>query len=130
MEQENTTETPKQRHGCLTTWLILMILANSFTAVFNLWSAPNTQRLFPRFPLWGIWGLALMGALNVLFALALFRWKRWGFFGFCCANLITCGLNIYGGIGVIPSVVGLIGVVILFGVLQLGGQNKGWPQLE
>lgn len=28
------------------------------------------------------------------------------------------------------SILGLVGIAILYGVLQISDENKGWPQLE
>jgi hypothetical protein len=39
-------------------------------------------------------------------------------------------LNLYVGVDIIRSLLGLVGVLLLFGVLHIGNENKGWPQLE
>lgn len=130
MEQEATIEKPKQRHGCLIAFLIYLIVANAITTVFNILKTADIQRQYPRFPLWGIWALPVLGVLNIFFALALFRWKKWGFFGYALTSLSIFALNVYGGVGILFTINILVGVVILFVALQIGGERKGWPQLE
>jgi hypothetical protein len=39
-------------------------------------------------------------------------------------------INLALGLGIFQSAVGLIGIAVLYGVLQIGKENKGWPQLE
>lgn len=129
MEQEITTETPKRRHGCLLAFLIYMIVASTVLTTVNALNTADIQRIYPRLPLWGIWALPVMSMLNILFALLLFRWKKWGFFGYCLTSLIACGLQLYGGVG-IAALSALLGIIILFAALQIGGENKGWSQLE
>ncbi len=123
-------DNPKQRHGCLTAWLIVMILANGFTAVITPLTVSSIQQAIPGFPTWIVWPIALLAILNVVFAIALFNWKKWGFFGFLVNSLIAFGLNLYAGIGVPQAVLGLVGIAFLYGVLQIGGERKGWTQLE
>lgn len=120
----------KQRHGCLTAWLILMIIANGFAAIVTPAMAAQLQQANPNFPTWIVWPIALLGVLNVVFTIVLFNWKMWGFVGFCVNALIAFGLNLYAGIGVGQAIFGLTGIAVLFGVLQIGGKDKGWSQLE
>jgi len=120
----------KKRHGCLTAHLILIIVANSLTAIATPMSVQNIRQAIPGFPTWVVWPIALMAILNVVFAVALFNWKKWGFFGFCGTATIAFALNIYSGVGIGQSIVGLAGVAILFLVLQIGGERKGWVQLD
>jgi hypothetical protein len=121
---------PKQRHGCLTAWLVLMIIGNGFTAVGTPLMAGAIQQATPNFPAWVVWPIALLALLNVVFAIALFNWQKWGFFGFLLTSLAAFGLNIYAGIGIPQAVLGLLGIVLLYGVLQIGGHRSGWSQLE
>ena len=120
----------KQRHGCLTAWLILMIAANGLTAIVTPLMISQIQRATPNFPAWGAFVIPVLAILNVVFALAIFKWKKWGFFGFCVTALLTFCFNIYAGLGVGQAVFGLVGIAVLYGVLQIGGENKGWTQLE
>jgi hypothetical protein len=123
-------ENAKQRHGCLTAWLVMMIIANALTAVATPLLSGFIQKTLPNYPTWTIWPLTLIGVLNIAFVIALFNWKMWGFHGFASVAVITFSINIYSGIGIGSAFVGFLGVVLLYGVLQIGGDKKGWPQLE
>ena len=70
------------------------------------------------------------GIANIVFAVALFRWKRWGFLGFLMTTNLTLAINL--SIGIKPALVllGACGIIILYGVLQIGGHKKGWDQLK
>ena len=123
-------DVPKQRHVLLTAWLVFMIIANCATAVITPMSVGSIQRALPTFPAWMVWPITLSAVLNVAFAIALFNWKKWGFFGFLITSAAAFAQNVYVGVGIPQLVLGLMGVAILYGVLQIGGQKSGWSQLE
>lgn len=123
-------QTTKQRHGCLTAWLIFMIVMNALASLAYLFGGSLIAETTPGLPGWAIWGFAFFSILNVIFAIALFTWKKWGFWGFCASSGVVFFLNIFSGINILSAVFGLIGIAILYGVLQIGNENKGWAQLE
>jgi hypothetical protein len=124
------TATAKQRHGCLTAFLILMIIANSILALIYLFGSGTIAATLPDAPKWVFPALGVACILNVVFAVALFAWKRWGFYGFAAMSVLSIVINMFIGLGVGQSFSGLIGVAVLYGVLQIGGDRKGWAQLE
>ena len=119
----------KQRHGCLTVWLVLIIILNSLTAVTYLFAGALLRKFTPATPVWAFPVLAICGVLNVAFAIALFQWKKWGFFGFIATAIVIFVVNLEIGIKPIHALFGLAGVSILYGVLQIGKDKKGWTQL-
>ena len=120
----------KQRHGCATAWLVLMMISNLAVAIITPLSGESIQKVTPGFPVWVVWPIAVFGALNVVFAFALFCWKKWGFYGFAVTALIGSGINLYVGIALSQVIGGFAGVLVLFLVLQIGGERKAWTQLE
>jgi len=60
-------------------------------------------------------------------AIAIFRWKKWGFWLFSSMVLIQTILNLLMDSNWIIT---LLGVPMLYGVLHIGGDKKGWTQLE
>jgi hypothetical protein len=62
--------------------------------------------------------------------IALFRWKKWGFWGFCVSSVVAIVVNLSGGLGIGSYLSGLIMIGLMYGVLQIGRENKGWPQLD
>jgi hypothetical protein len=120
----------KQRHGCLTAWLVVVIILNSLTTLIYLFGSSAIASGLPSSRTWAIPLLAVLAVANVAFAVALFLWKRWGFYGFVATSIVSFGVNLALGVNVVQALFGLVGVAILFGVLQIGNENKGWPQLE
>jgi hypothetical protein len=62
-------------------------------------------------------------------------WKKWGFWGFCATSVLALAINLIyfrsGTVTIIISIISsLLAVLILFGVLHIGRENKGWPQLK
>ncbi|HEV7642948.1 MAG TPA: hypothetical protein VGO50_03320 [Pyrinomonadaceae bacterium] len=106
------------------------MILNGFVAITLPFAISQITQAQPTFPVWAGWGSVLMALLNVVFLVAIFKWKKWGFYGFAVATIVSCALNFYAGVGVALSLIGLVGIAILFGVLQIGGKKKGWGQLE
>ena len=120
----------KSRHGCLTAWLVLMIVANSGSGLFYLLRGHTVRQSLPSAPGWAIPVLIIFSFFNLVCAIALFQWKKWGFWGFCFSSVVALGINLSAGLGIGMSLAGLIGIAFLYGVLQIGKENKGWPQLQ
>ena len=127
--ESNTAET-KQRHGCLTAWLIVMIIANSLFALIYLIASTKIRSNLTKAPPWTAAALAVVCIANLIFSVALFQWKKWGFFGHVGTTILIVVINLKAGISISRVLFGMLGVVALYGVLQIGKANKGWPQLE
>lgn len=120
------TET-KDRHGCLTAWLVLMIIANALTALSYV------VRILPRTihstrshtPAWALFLLAAGCIANVVFAVALFRWKRWGFFGALITTVLAFALNLKLGIKPAFAMIGFCGIIILYAVYKWEVTERG-----
>jgi hypothetical protein len=120
----------KSRHGCLTAYLVVMIVAHAACTLVYLFAVSMPRGVAAGKPAWIMWCLILIGIFNVACAVALFRFKRWGFWGYVGSSVTTAVLNIVAGISLGLVLLGLAGIPILFGVLQIGKTNKGWPQLD
>ena len=120
----------KHRHGCLTAFLIVGIIANIAAALFYSLGSKLVRYNSPNLPAWSLPTLAVIGLCNVVFFIALFLWKKWAFYAFIASAVVTFIINLSIGENPIASLFGLCGVAILYGVLQIGGVNKGWTQLE
>jgi hypothetical protein len=127
---EPTAFQTKQRHGCLTAYLVLAIIANSATALLYLFGAGAIKRGTPDMPDWSFPVLIVLVLFNLACAIALLRWKKWGFWGLVASAAITLGVNLTIGLGLSSAIVGFLGVILLYGVLHIGKENKGWPQLD
>ena len=128
---ENPIQPPplKQRHGCLTAWLTLMIILNSIISLVYLASAAGASSA-ARLPTFALLLLSLGGIANVACAIALFKWRKAGFYGFIGTSAVAFVVNLSIGLGIVPSLLGLGGVGMLYGVLQIGNEQSGWRQLD
>jgi len=120
----------KQRHGCLTTLLVLMIIGNSATALMYLFGGSVITQNLPGIPSWALVVMCIFAIFNLVCAIALFKWKKWGFWGFIASSIFAFFVNLSIGLGIGQSLLGLVGIAVLFGVLHIGKENKGWPQLN
>ena len=95
----------KQRHGCVTAWLILIIVLNSLTALLYLLGGNFIRQNLPsEVP------TSMMILLAVLAAVA---------------------INLSLGLGIAQSLIGLLGIVILWAVLQIKQNDvSAWKNLE
>ena len=128
---ENPIQPPplKQRHGCLTAWLTLMIILNSVFILTYLASAVVASSTL-RLPTFALLLLSLVGIANVACAIALFKWKKAGFYGFIGTTAVAFIVNLSIGLDIVPALLGLGGVGMLYGILQIGNEQSGWRQLD
>lgn len=136
---ENPTETSnengdkvKKRHGCVTAWLIFMIAGNSIVALIYLFAGDFIARNSPTPISTGNLILLAIGAIaNVVFASMLFQWKKWGFWGIIISASCAFVINISIGLGVGQCLLGLLGIGILYAVLQIKQDDvSAWENLE
>ncbi len=119
----------RKRHIFLTLWLIVVIAANSFEAFRQVYLREIMIEEFPGAPEWVFAGLSVIAVLNIIFGVALFMWKKWAFWGYLLSSVIAVLLYLQLGVGV-QALGSLAGVAILYVALQVGGEHKGWHQLE
>ena len=72
-----------------------------------------------------------LSVLSLVYVLALFGWKKWGFWGLLMVSGVKIVLELVSGGADFMVLSGIVvSILILFGVLQIGRGNKGWPQLR
>jgi hypothetical protein len=125
-----TTPTPvsadKRRHGCLTAWLLLIIVVNIGLTIWNVVSISQEPHLYYA---WAMPVIIIFCVWIVTCAVAIFMWKKWGFYGFCAGAIGEMIVYIIAG-NYFYFLMPLVGVAILFSVLNIGKENRGWTQLE
>jgi len=84
----------------------------------------------PDAPGWAFPVLGILSVLNLVCAIGLFQWKKWGFYGVCVSSVIAVVVNLAIGLPPASALFGLVGIAILYGILQIGQENKGWTQLD
>ena len=129
---DETNGNSKQRHGCVTAWLIFMIIANSLTAFLYLFAGDRIAQGLPG----GISNtmlilFAVLGIANIVFSVMLLNWKKIGFWGFILSSIVALILNLSVGLGIAQSIFGLVGIAILYGVLQIKKDDvTAWENLD
>jgi len=84
----------------------------------------------PNAPVWTMPTLVAACIANVVFAVALFQWKKWGFFGFVGSTILVMVIGLTIGKPIGRVLLQVLWVVILYAVLQIGKEKRGWTQLE
>jgi len=133
METTNENQNvAKKRHGCVTAWLVLMIIANSLFAIIYLFAGKMiTESLPGAVSTPKIIILGIIGTANVFFSVMLFQWKKFGFWGFIITSIGALIINLSIGLGIGQSLFGLVGIAILYGVLQIKKDGvAAWDNLE
>lgn len=122
----------KKRHGCVTAWLVLMIISNALVALVYLFAGGTVSRSLSHGISSGVLILlALVGVADIVFAIMLLQWKKAGFWGFVVTSIIALCINVSIGVGVVQSFIGLVGLAILYGILQIkAGDVSAWDNLE
>jgi hypothetical protein len=131
MENEKTLE--KYRHGCVTALLIFMMIANSASVILYLFATEfisktlsieisDSDKIF----------LSLFQIANLISCILLFQWKKIGFWLYIVTNVATVVLSIYQGKGISQLWSALIGIALLFGVMQITTKNRKttWNELS
>jgi hypothetical protein len=115
VESVEVETTEKLKRGFwLTAFLILMFVANPFTA-FTYFSNPEAIiQAYPSLSVGLLYSMGSLAILNVIFAIGIWQWKKFGVYGIYVSMTIAFIINLYIGIGITGSLTGLIGVVIIY----------------
>ena len=107
----------KQRHGCVTFWLWLVVLANLGIALY--YSVLMFDTYTSRMSL-GFGFLGILGMVNVLSAILLMRWNKLGFYMLLVNSIIGLIVNI-GLLDLSPASIlsSLFAILIWWGILQI-----------
>jgi hypothetical protein len=120
----------RKRHGCVTAWLVFMLIANSIISLIYLFTLVRTDQVL-KISASSLTALIIVGLLNVAFAIMVLLWKKVGFYGFAITSAVAFIINISLGISLIKCTVGLIGFLILYGILQIKQDGvSAWENLE
>lgn len=133
MESTNENQdVQKNMHGCLTAWLLLLLLGNAFLTLVYLIGGDMRPLLVPEESHYFIFILfAILGIANAYCTLLLFQWKKWGFWGFIITSIAALILNVSLGMPLGQALSGLFGLAILYIMLQTSkGDLSAWEQLE
>ncbi len=110
-------DTPKQRGGCLTALLVLMMIANPLVGLMYLVNGDAIQRAIHA-PGWAIPVLGGASLLNFASAVGVWRFKKWGVYGFLAMSAVALTVNLIVGIAPLQIMIGLIGPAILVALVR------------
>ena len=126
VRRRHTIMTTPKRHGLLTAFLIFKIVA--FSATFCIYAITSDQIIAkaPNIPRWALMVFCFSSLIGIASAVAILRWQKWGFYALCALAMIALPINLYSHISPGTAFLGLLGPVIMYGLLQLGGENRAW----
>jgi len=110
-------ESLKKRGGCLTAFLLFLIVVNAGTSLFYLLGADFLVSRLHGFQTWQAYVLAAAGIINLVFLIMVYQWKKFGLYGIIGMSIIILAFNVYLGMGA-NAVLGLIGPIVLILVLR------------
>ena len=93
-ERHNTHAGEKHRGGCLSAFLIFIIIHSVFASVL-IWSLRQDQ---PRAVPWALPALFVLSLVDIVAAIGAWNWRRWGLvlYGISTAAGIAVGLILTG----------------------------------
>jgi hypothetical protein len=113
---QNNEEIQKEykRGIWLTGFLVLMFVSNPITA-FVYFSTPGILTdQYPSATSGILYFLGSIALLNFIFAIGIWKKHIWGLQGFYITVCIAFGINMYIGIGLLGSLAGTLGALLVF----------------
>ena len=112
----NETVTEKKRHWSLTAFLVFVLVINTIGVIKEASEFCTA--------------CVINCSFNLVAYVAILRWKKWGFWLLAATSCVVFVINLYNGFNFIASFNGFMPVAVLYGFLHLGGDKKGWTQLD
>src|SRR5210317_385863 len=122
----------KKRHGLVNALLFLMILTSIYFSIKYLFFGETISTDSPQSISQEIFIIrGLISIINVVFFIMLFQGKKLGFWGIVGINIIAFIINLSTGVGILTSLQGIVGIVILYAILQIRKETiTAWETLK
>ncbi|MEC6823324.1 hypothetical protein VXS02_07750 [Photobacterium piscicola] len=104
----------RKRGFWLTAFLVFMMLTNLFSVFVYFVNPDMIITAFPKISLELAYLLGSVCLFNVFLAINIWMWKKLAIYGFYIVVIFGVLMNLYIGLGLIGSLSGLIGGIILF----------------
>lgn len=114
IEEQVEDQVEKKRGVLLTIFLVLMFIVNPITAFTYFTKTEMIIELTPSLSVGILYFLGVIAMANVALAAGVWMWKKWAVFSFYAVGVIAFCTNSFIGIEIIPSLIGLIGPVIIY----------------
>ena len=112
--EDDTLVEERKRSFWLSAFLIIMFITNPLTA-FSYFAYPEALvQTYPLLSIPVIYFMAALAIVNTLLVVAIWSWKKVGVYGLYITMAIAFIINIYIGIGLYSSLMGLAGGLIIF----------------
>lgn len=122
----------KQRHGCLTAWIVYLIFAYSISAITYFFKTDVISKIFAYntsenlFLIYG--SFAVFG---LVFSIMLLKWMKLGFWGIMTISTLLIVIQLLNGRNIITPFLVFLCAIILYFLLQLKkGKVSGWKNLK
>ncbi|PSV96906.1 hypothetical protein [Photobacterium iliopiscarium] len=104
----------RKRGFWLTAFLVLMVIANALSVFVYFVNPDMIITAFPKISLELAYLLGSVCLFNVFLAINIWMWKKRAIYGFYIVVIFGLLINLYIGVGLIGSLSGLMGGIILF----------------
>ncbi|MCM4166059.1 MULTISPECIES: hypothetical protein [unclassified Arenibacter] len=75
--------------------------------------------------------LLIVGVADIIFTFMILDWRKFGFYGLLVTSLLLMIFNLISGYGLLISLLGFFGFIIIFLLLQLKKKGvSGWKNLK
>lgn len=116
VEKKPVTPVEKKRGGCLTAFLIFMLVVSPLYVLIALIpTSGSTTDYLSNWPQWAIYGMGVIGLLSFVSAFAAWKWRKWGVIGLGVAAVAFFALS-YGR-GAVNILTAIVGITICLAIL-------------
>ena len=123
-------EPKKKRHWALAAWLCFVIIMVVFNIGASIFAKDFIKQANPDLPDWFFILQLFFGVSQLTCLIAITKWKKWGFWAQIPFAILVFVENVWiVHSSVTASLFGLLGPIILFAFLKVGGEKQGWKQL-
>ncbi len=114
----SSAEPVRQRAGCLSYWLAILMLLNVVGIISYLAGGNSVFYLPPDYPAWAIYLLIVATVVNAVTAYGVWTWKRWGLYGFVASFLVAMVAHVIIGVNPIAGLFTILGLFMLYALLR------------
>ena len=122
----------KKRHIIVTLFLMLTILADAYGVYSSFFGDEreiiNNSDISSK-AIMIIFGI--LGIVDIFLITLILKWSKNAFWAICVTSIITFFINIFTGVSLTFSLIGLLGLLLFSAILQIKyNQKSAWKNLE
>jgi len=115
------TENQVKRSGCLTAFIIILIVLYALGALGAFLAGPLVAGLMPEYAANASNSIfsGILSLLSIVFLIGVWKYKKWGFYGFAAAAVVSIIISVMTTGNILVSVIsGLIFPAILYFLIR------------